>query len=239
MTSSVTDTPEVKAELPYKILTSKYRELEPAQKIKLDSANRKYTGIFSIPIIARASNKVAINYRKYLDENAFSNNDLLKAILYICKMGLEHKEVALICDCALGREKHSVVLKSFIEDNMETLNMLIPYFYQNKAFSRTETESIENDLSVLDPSIKEEVKNSLMYNENAKTLADLPESDRLQIEALIKADMLNTKNETQVELTTSDDITETQESIIDSKVSVTSTDIEDAIIVEDKAVEKV
>lgn len=103
-------------------------------------------------------------YKKFLSDCFSNNSQLLNFLAYIHKTGKEKGSIALICTCKSKEKYHAESIKEFLQENTETLDMMLPYLFRDAGFKA------EQDLS------------------EQKPAAVLTDDDRAQIAALIRED---------------------------------------------------
>ena len=134
---------------------------------------------FSIPpsVSLGVGNK-ARRYKDHLDHCLSNDQELLRNLAYIHKQGKEHGDVVLFCNCKL-KAIHAISIKEWIEENKDTLDMMIPYIFSNEGYTMKKV-NLED--------LTEEERRDLQ----GQSSAVLPEADMLAIQALIKEDQERT-----------------------------------------------
>jgi len=164
----------------YKIYTQKPKTAEIKVKVEL--------GTFKFGKVPRAvflgiGNKPQ-RYANYL-ATAFTEAgiDVLRLLAHVHLQGCEHGDMLLVGE----RDKpyHAQVVKEFLEANASFLDTVIPYLFPGKKTAAEGAEPAE-----LPEELKEKFEREKMtpLSSSKMTLADLPEDDRNQIQALIAAD---------------------------------------------------
>lgn len=164
------------------------RKKEAAVEVNLNNGGPRNPNPTSIPPhVGLGTGDKKKRYKAYLQTTLSDHPKVLNYLAYLHKLGKEKGSLCLIATHKLAKI-HMEGVKEFLEENYETLDMILPYLFPGEGYKAPEQAAIQNPEN-LPPEIQAEMqKQGLMPGMMSMGSAQLPPEDMEQIQRLIAED---------------------------------------------------